>query len=390
MGYYIDMDKIYLDNGATSFPKPKEVIDAVYEYMTSIGVNINRGGYQAAYDVAGTVLETREQIQKMFNAVDCRNVVFTKNITESLNVVLKGFLKPGDHILTSSIEHNAVMRPLVQLAKTGVEFDRIPANERGEMDIDAIQGLIKPNTVAIVTTHASNVFGTINPIKEIGRIAHENGLKFIVDTAQTAGVLPIDMQEMHIDALCFTGHKSLLGPQGIGGFILDENMVTKIEPIISGGTGSISHSEETPTFMPDRFEAGTMNLPGILGLHAGLSWLEERGLENVVDHELSLTQKFLDGIKPLEDAGRIKIFGMPGIEGRVGVVSIQTLNIDPADAAFRLDFEHGIMTRVGLHCAPYAHQVLGTYPTGTIRFSFGNFNTEEDVQAAIEALNEIA
>ena len=383
------MSRIYLDNGATSFPKPKEVVDAVYEYMTSCGVNINRGGYQAAYDVAGTVLETREQLQRMFNAVDCRNVVFTKNITESLNVVLKGFLKPGDHILTSSIEHNAVMRPLVQLEKTGVEFDRIPANERGEMDVAAIEGLIKPNTVAIVTTHASNVFGTINPIKEIGEIAHQHGLKFIVDTAQTAGVLPIDMQEMNIDALCFTGHKSLLGPQGIGGFILDQDMVTKIEPIISGGTGSISHSEETPTFMPDRFEAGTMNLPGILGLHAGLSWLEERGLENVLSHELGLTQKFMDGIKPLVDEGRIKVYGMPGIEGRVGVVSIQTVNIDPADAAFKLDLQHGIMTRVGMHCAPYAHQIFGTYPTGTIRFSFGIFNTEEDVDAAVQALNEI-
>ena len=384
------MDKIYLDNGATSFPKPKEVIDAVFEYMTSCGVNINRGGYQAAYDVAGTVLATREQLQHMFNAVDCRNVVFTKNITESLNVILKGFLKPGDHILCSSIEHNAVMRPLVQLSKVGVEFDRIPANERGEMDVDAIQGLIKPNTACIVTTHASNVFGTINPIKEIGEIAYKNGLKFIVDSAQTAGILPIDMQEMHIDALCFTGHKSLLGPQGIGGFILDQDMVNRIEPIISGGTGSISHSEETPTFMPDRFEAGTMNLPGILGLHAGLTWIENRGIDNICKHELGLTQQFLDGIQPLVDTGKIKVFGMPGIEGRVGVVSIQTVNTDPADAAFRLDMEYGIMTRVGLHCAPYAHKVFGTYPTGTIRFSFGNFNTEDDVKAAIKALNEIA
>ena len=384
------MDKIYLDNGATSFPKPKEVVDAVYEYMTSCGVNINRGGYQAAYDVAGTVLETREQLQKMFNAVDCRNVVFTKNITESLNVVLKGFLQPGDHVITSSLEHNAVMRPLTQLSKTGVEFDRIPAKEYGEMDVDAIEGLIRPNTVAIVVSHASNVFGTINPIKAIGEIAHQHGLKFIVDSAQTAGILPIDMQEMHIDALCFTGHKGLLGPQGIGGFILDQDMVTRIEPIISGGTGSISHSEETPTFMPDRFEAGTMNLPGILGLHAGLSWLEKRGLENVRKHELDLTQSFLDGIKPLVHEGKIKVFGMPGIEGRVGVVSIQTCNIDPADAAFKLDFEYGIMTRVGLHCAPYTHQVFGTYPTGTIRFSFGNFNTEDDVHAAVKALSEIA
>lgn len=383
------MEKIYLDNGATSFPKPKEVVDAVYEYMTSVGVNINRGGYQSAYDVASTVLETREMLCKMFNGMDCRNVAFTKNITESLNIVLKGFLKPGDHILCSSIEHNAVMRPLVQLAKTGVEFDRIPANERGEMDVDAIEGLIKPNTVAIVCTHASNVFGTLNPIDKIGEIAHQHGLKFFVDTAQTAGILPIDMQEMHIDALCFTGHKSLLGPQGIGGFILDDDMVKKLNPLITGGTGSISHTEDTPEFMPDRFEAGTMNLPGILGLNAGLKWLEEKGLDNVLSGELELTQHFLDGLKPLVDAGKIKIYGMPGIEGRVGVVSIQTTEVDLAEAAFKLDLEYGIMTRVGMHCAPYAHQVLGSYPTGTIRFSFGNFNTREDVDAAIRALTEI-
>ena len=383
------MEKIYLDNGATSFPKPKEVVDAVYEYMTSVGVNINRGGYQSAYDVASTVLETRELLCKMFNGKDCRNVAFTKNITESLNIVLKGFLKPGDHVLCSSIEHNAVMRPLVQLAKTGVEFDRIPANERGEMDVDAIEGLIKPNTVAIVCTHASNVFGTLNPIDKIGEIAHQHGLKFFVDTAQTAGILPIDMQEMHIDALCFTGHKSLLGPQGIGGFILDDDMVKKLNPLITGGTGSISHTEDTPEFMPDRFEAGTMNLPGILGLNAGLKWLEEKGIENVISGELELTQYFIDGIKPLIDAGKIKLYGMPGIEGRVGVVSIQTTEVDLAEAAFRLDLEYGIMTRVGMHCAPHAHQVLGSYPTGTIRFSFGNFNTREDVDAAVKALTEI-
>lgn len=383
------MEKYYLDNAATSYPKPEEVATAVYKYMIECGVNINRGGYQSAYDVAGTILETREILAEMFNATDSRNVIFTKNITESLNVVLKGFLKPGDHILCSSIEHNAVMRPLVQLEKAGVTFDRIPANERGEMDVAAIQGLIRPETVAIVCSHASNVFGTINPVKEIGRIAHENNLKFILDSAQTAGVMNIDMQEMHIDALCFTGHKSLLGPQGIGGFILDEAMVSLIDPLITGGTGSISHTEETPDFMPDRFEAGTMNLPGIIGLHEGLLWIKNRGLENIREHELGLTQRFLDGLAPLAEAGLVKIIGMPGTDGRVGVVSIQTTTVDPAEAAFKLDYEYGIMTRVGLHCAPHAHKTLGTYPTGTIRFSFGNFNTADDVDAAIKALEEI-
>ena len=383
------MDKIYLDNGATSFPKPKEVADAVYEYMTSIGTNINRGGYQTAYDLEGTVFETREMLADMFGGGDCKNVVFTKNITESLNVVLKGFLKPGDHILCSSMEHNAVMRPLVQLEKTGVEFDRIPGTDKGELVLGKVEGMIKPNTKAIVMTHASNLVGTVNPLKEVGEICQRHDLKFFVDSAQTAGTLPIDMKEMHIDALCFTGHKSLLGPQGIGGFILDEAMIPLIDPILSGGTGSISHTEEIPDFMPDRFEPGTMNLPGIVGLNAGLKWIKEKGLDAIAAHELGLTKRFIDGITPLEDSGKIRIVGLKGTEGRTGVVSIQTLSIDCADAAFRLDFEYGIMTRVGLHCAPNAHKTLGTFPVGTVRFSFGNFNTEAEVDAAVKALTEI-
>ena len=383
------MERIYLDNGATSFPKPKEVADAVYEYMTSVGTNINRGGYQVAYDLEGTVYETREMLAEMFGGSDCKNVVFTKNITESLNVVLKGFLKPGDHVLCSSMEHNAVMRPLVQLEKKGVRFDRIPGKQTGELELDKVESMITPDTAAIVMSHASNLVGTVNPLREVGEICRIHGLKFIVDSAQSAGVIPIDMKEMHIDALCFTGHKSLLGPQGIGGFILDEAMIPLIDPLLSGGTGSISHTEEIPDFMPDRFEPGTMNLPGIVGLHAGLRWIKEKGLDAIAAHELGLTKRFLDGIAPLEEAGKLRVIGLKGIEGRTGVVSIQTLSVDCADAAFRLDYEYGIMTRVGLHCAPNAHKTLGTFPTGTIRFSFGNFNTEEEVDAAIKALKEI-
>ncbi|MCQ2567233.1 MAG: aminotransferase class V-fold PLP-dependent enzyme [Mogibacterium sp.] len=383
------MKKIYLDNGATSFPKPKEVADAVYEYMTDCGCNINRGGYQAAYDVEGIVFETRDMLREMFNAEDCKNVVFTKNITESLNIVLKGFLKSGDHVLTSSIEHNAVMRPLVQMQKNGLEFDRIPADESGVMDLSAVTSMIKPNTRAIVVTGASNVFGTINPIAELGAICREHGLKFIVDSAQIAGALPIDMKEMSIDALCFTGHKGLLGPQGIGGFILKEDMISLIDPLITGGTGSISHTEETPDFMPDKFEPGTMNIPGIVGLHQGLIWIRNRGLSNIYEHELHLTQRFLDALSPLAENGLLKIIGLPGTDGRTGVVSIQTLTKDCATAAFELDNEYDIMTRVGLHCAPHAHKTFGTYPTGTIRFSFGNFNTEDEVDAAAAALEAI-
>ena len=392
------MEKIYLDNGATSFPKPVEVADAVYDYMTKCGSNINRGGYEVAYDLEGTVFETREMLVDMFGGTDCKNVVFTKNVTESLNIVLKGFLRPGDHVLTSSMEHNAVMRPLVQLEKAGVAFDRIPGTEAGELVVDAIEGMIRPNTKAIVMTHASNICGTINPLAEVGAICRKHGLKFFVDSAQSAGIIPIDMKEMNIDALCFTGHKSLLGPQGIGGFIITEEMIPLIDPILSGGTGSISHTEEIPDFMPDRFEPGTMNLPGIVGLNAGLTWIKAKGLDAICEHELALTQRFIDGLLPLEEAGLVRICGLrncyaekngASVPVRTGVVSIQTLKVDCADAAFRLDFEFGIETRVGLHCAPNAHKTLGTFPTGTIRFSFGNFNTEADVDAALNAIKAI-
>ncbi|MCF0150913.1 MAG: aminotransferase class V-fold PLP-dependent enzyme [Firmicutes bacterium] len=383
------MNQYYLDNASTSFPKPAPVADAVYQYMTGIGANVNRGGYESAYSAAEMVFECRQLLAELFGAEDCKNVVFTKNITESLNVVLKGFLKPGDHVLVSSMEHNAMMRPIVQLAKQGVEFDRMPCREDGSLIVEEIEKLIRPNTRAICMLHASNICGTVLPAPEVGAICQKHGLKFILDVAQTAGVTEINMQTMHIDALCFTGHKSLLGPQGIGGFILKEDMIAQIEPLISGGTGSISHSEEVPEFMPDRFEPGTMNLPGIMGLRAALLWHKEQPKGSVLAHELQLTQAFLDGMKPLEEAGLIRIAGKKDCEDRLAVVSIQSTQTDPAELAFRLDSEYGIMTRVGLHCAPNAHKTLGTYPEGTVRFSFGFANTMEEIAYAVKAIGEI-
>ena len=383
------MERIYLDNGSTTFPKPKSVAEAVYTYMTSVGSNINRGCYDSAYDVEELVFETRQMLAELFNGGDCKNVVFTKNVTESLNVILKGFLKPGDHVLVSSMEHNAMMRPIRQLEKLGVEFDRMPCDEQGNLKLDAVEAMIRPNTRAIAMMHASNVCGTVLDIGAVGEICHKRGLKFIVDCAQTAGVLPVDMEAMHIDALAFTGHKGLLGPQGIGGFILKEEMIGLIDPLLSGGTGSISHTEEIPDFMPDRFEPGTMNLPGIVGLHAGLQWLQETGTENIKNHELALTGRMLAGLEELEQAGAIRILGRRDLENRTGVVSIQTLTKELSQAAFELDADYGIQTRVGLHCAPSAHETLGTYPTGTIRFSFGWWNTAEQVDQALLALKEI-
>lgn len=387
--YTFIMNKIYLDNASTTFPKPKCVSDAVYKYMTEIGSNINRGCYSEAYSVEGMVFETRELIAEMFGATDCKNVVFTKNITESINVILKGFLKPGDHVLVSSMEHNAVMRPLVQLQKSGVSFTRIPCFETGEPNVGTLASLVKPNTKAVIMTHASNVCGTVMPLEEIGVFCMEHSLKFIVDSAQTAGIIPIDMQKTNISALAFTGHKGLLGPQGIGGFILSEDMINEIEPLIAGGTGSISHSEEIPDFMPDRFEAGTPNIPGILGLRASLSWIKETTTEALLAHEIALTEAFLKGLNPLEDDGFIKIIGKKDLINRTGIVSISTPTKDSSELAYTLDSKYNILTRVGLHCAPAAHKTLGSYPEGTIRFSFGYSNTKSDVEAVINALEEI-
>ena len=383
------MRQIYLDNGSTTFPKPRAVAQAVYRYLSESGSNVGRGNYGRAYAVEEQVYETRELLCALFHGGDCRNVIFTKNVTESLNVLLKGLLKPGDHVLVSSMEHNAVMRPLTQLEKHGVSFARIPCREDGTLRLEEMEGLAGENTRAVVMTHASNVCGTVLPIAAVGDFCRRRGLLFLVDSAQSAGVLPIDMEAMHIDALAFTGHKGLLGPQGTGGFILGERMPPLLEPLLSGGTGSLSHTEEVPEFLPDRFEPGTMNLPGILGLRAALLWLKETGTENILRHELDLTEQFLRGLAPMEAAGQVRILGRPGREGRTGVVSIQTLRQDMAQAAFRLDRDFGIQTRVGLHCAPAAHRTLGTYPTGTIRFSFGWWNTQEDVAAALAALEEI-
>ena len=384
------MKKIYLDQASTTYPKPECVAKAVYKYMTGIGSNINRGCYENAYDTEEIVLETRELLCELFDGPDCKNVIFTKNVTESLNVVLKGFLKPGDHILTSSMEHNAVMRPIRQLEAEGVFFDRIPCNGQGELLLEKAEGLLKPNTKAIVMMHASNVCGTLLPLKEVGAFCKAHGLKFIVDCAQTAGVFPISMKEMNIDALCFTGHKGLYGPQGIGGFILQEDMIGEISPLLSGGTGSISHTEEIPDFMPDRFEPGTMNLPGIFGLHAALEWLNDTGIENIHNKEKELTELFLKKIQKMDPEGeKIRLVGKKFVDGRTSVVSIQTPGRDVSEIAYLLDKNYGIMTRVGLHCAPNAHKTLDTYPTGTVRFSFGYFNTEEEVLFAVKALEEL-
>ena len=384
------MNRIYLDQASTSFPKAPGVAQAMMDYLTMNGVNVNRGCYSSAYSAEEVIYETRQLLAELFHFSKCKNVIFTPNVTTSLNFILKGFLKPGDHILVSAMEHNAVMRPVVQLASLGISFDRIPCRTDGSMILEKVEELIRPETKAIVTLHASNVCGTRMPLDALGEICQRHQLYFVVDSAQTAGIVPINMDKMHIDALAFTGHKGLRGPQGTGGFLVSQELAEQMEPLISGGTGSVSHTEEIPDFMPDRFESGTPNMPGIYGLHEALLYLKTHSLQAINEKELSLTGYFLEQLQALDDTGRhIRIIGKKDLTDRNAVVSIQTPEIDMSQVAWQLDNEYGVMTRVGLHCAPNAHKTLGTYPAGTIRFSFGPENTKNELDFAIQGLKKI-
>lgn len=384
------MNRIYLDQASTSFQKAPGVAQAMMDYLTMNGVNVNRGCYSSAYSAEEVIYETRQLLAELFHFSKCKNVIFTPNVTTSLNFILKGFLKPGDHILVSTMEHNAVMRPVVQLASLGISFDRIPCRTDGSMILEKVEELIRPETKAIVTLHASNVCGTRMPLDALGEICQRHQLYFVVDSAQTAGIVPINMDKMHIDALAFTGHKGLRGPQGTGGFLVSQELAEQMEPLISGGTGSVSHTEEIPDFMPDRFESGTPNLPGIYGLHEALLYLKTHSLQAINEKELSLTGYFLEQLQALDDTGRhIRIIGKKDLTNRNAVVSIQTPEIDMSQVAWQLDNEYGVMTRVGLHCAPNAHKTLGTYPAGTIRFSFGPENTKNELDFAIQGLKKI-
>lgn len=384
------MNRIYLDQASTSFPKAPGVAQAMMDYLTMNGVNVNRGCYSSAYSAEEVIYETRQLLAELFHFSKCKNVIFTPNVTTSLNFILKGFLKPGDHILVSAMEHNAVMRPVVQLASSGISFDRIPCRTDGSMILEKVEELIRPETKAIVTLHASNVCGTRMPLDALGEICQRHQLYFVVDSAQTAGIVPINMDKMHIDALAFTGHKGLRGPQGTGGFLVSQELAEQMEPLISGGTGSVSHTEEIPDFMPDRFESGTPNLPGIYGLHEALLYLKTHSLQAINEKELSLTGYFLEQLQALDDTGsHIRIIGKKDLTDRNAVVSIQTPEIDMSQVAWQLDNEYGVMTRVGLHCAPNAHKTLGTYPAGTIRFSFGPENTKNELDFAIQGLKKI-
>ncbi len=380
------MERIYMDNGATSYPKAPGVADAMSNFITNIGCNVSRGAYAEAFEAQRVILDLREMLCELFEGPDPKNVVFTMNITQSLNMIIKGFLKPGDHVLISSLEHNAVVRPLHQLLEKGIEYDLMPADEEGTILVDQLDALVKPNTKLVICTHASNVCGTVNPLDKVGEFATKHDLWFVIDAAQTAGVLPVSMKKFQADAIAFTGHKSLLGPQGVGGFVITSEFAKELESLIAGGTGSHSESEVQPEMLPDKFESGTPNTVGLYGLSAALKYIKEVGMDKIHEHEMTLTARFIDGL--INNSG-IRIVGKKTTDNRTAVVSLDFINMDNAEISYYLDKNHGISTRVGMHCAPHAHKHLKTFPQGTVRFSFSYFNNLEDVDTAIEAISKL-
>ncbi|MDP3388108.1 MAG: aminotransferase class V-fold PLP-dependent enzyme [Eubacteriales bacterium] len=380
------MRQVYLDNGATSFPKAPGVAESISDYILNVGSNVNRGAYSSSYKAENTVYETRELICQLFSFNKPENVVFTKNVTESLNVLIKGLVKENDHVIVSSMEHNAVMRPLNALGNK-IEYTKVQCNVLGELDIKDFENSIKPNTKAVVMTHASNVCGTILDLEEVGRICKEKGISFIVDSAQSAGFLDIGFNQLNADAIGFTGHKGLLGPQGIGGFIINDKLVEKMDTFIEGGTGSLSDSEFQPDYMPDKFESGTLNIPGLFGLNASLKYILKEGLDSIREKELHLLDQFMQGIYDMKN---IEIIGKRSLLERTGIISLDFVNKDNGLISHELSKDFGIMTRCGMHCAPSAHKTLGTYPRGTVRFGFSHFNTFEEIKYTIDSVKRLA
>ena len=374
---------IYLDNAATAYPKAPGVARSMYDYVEKVGATINRSSYASAQEAGLVTLTLRERLCRLFGHPDPTYAVITPGATAGLNMVIKGLLRPGDHCIVSSMEHNAVMRPLVQLEKEGVSFDRAPCDEEGRLELEKLPGLIRENTKLVVMAHASNVSGTVQDAEAVGKICAEHGIPFALDAAQSAGHMDVDFGRFRLSALAVPGHKGLLGPQGIGALLLDAQFAERLTPLIAGGTGSASDMEELPGWMPDRFESGTMNLPGIYGLETALRYIEERGIADLEAHERRLTRRFLDGLRSIKN---VRLFGPYDLSARTGVISIGFIRRDNADAAWQLERDFGVLTRCGLHCAPSAHKTLESWPEGSVRFSIGYANTEADIDGALEAI----
>ncbi len=380
------MPAVYLDQAATSFPKPPCVAAAMTEYLTHVGANVNRGVYGSAQQAELVTLRLRQRLCELFDFDHPTHAVLTPGNTWGLNLVLGGALRPGDHCIVSAMEHNAVMRPLQRLAKQGVLFDRIPCDGDGFLDLTALEGLFRPNTKLVVLAHASNVSGAVQDAAAVGRICAAHGVPFCLDAAQTAGHLPLSFRELGLSALSVPAHKGLMGPQGLGALLLAPDFAKALAPYVTGGTGSASDSEDQPAYMPDKFEPGTPNLPGIYGWEAALAFLQNIGVEQVRAHDLALSRRFLAGVAGLPG---VRLLGPTDPQRRVGVFSLDFPGRDNAEMAYRLETEYGILTRCGLHCAPAAHHTLGTFPRGTVRFSTGWFTTEADIDAALAAIRAL-
>jgi len=382
------MNDIYADHAATTFPRPPEVAAAMTSYLTNIGCNPGRGGYRRALDAARLVYQARVALAGFFHAPRPEQVVFTPSITYSLNLLLKGLLKEGNHVIASSMEHNAVVRPLAQLQKErGVRAEYLRCAPDGTLDPSQVRRALKPETRLVLLTHASNITGTLLPVYEVGEMLAGSDVFYAVDTAQTAGAELVDFAGLHCDYLLFTGHKGLLGPPGIGGVVISERAVPFTRPLVEGGTGSRSEQEEQPDFLPDKFESGTQNVPGIVGVAAGLATINRLDRKKIAAHKKRLTAAFLDGLKEIEG---ITVYGPGNAAAITATVSINLAGLDNGDLSFMLEQAYGIMTRSGLHCAPHAHRTIGSFPSGTLRFSFGYNNKEKDITVILAALKELA
>jgi cysteine desulfurase/selenocysteine lyase len=388
--------RLYLDNSATSFPKPASVLDAMTRYATGLGASAGRGAYWEAMETGRLMLECRERLNQLFNGERAEHWIFTLNCSDSLNLAIKGLVnhaaRRGEskpHVICTHIDHNSILRPLNALVDQGViSQTRVPVETgTGLVDVDAIRRAIRPNTRLIAITHVSNVTGTVQPIREIGRLARERGIQFVVDAAQSVGHLPIDVQEDNIDLLAAPGHKGLLGPLGTGVLYIRPGVEKILDAIREGGTGSISESDRHPEFMPDKYEPGSHNAIGIIGLSAGVQWIIEQGIEKLYAHEMDLVRTFIEGVSGIEGGS---YYGPQGVRNRVGVFSVSAEGFTPVELAKALEEKFGVLTRPGLHCAPLAHDAIGTTARGgTTRFSFGPFLTKQDVHFATNALADV-
>ncbi|MGQ9851780.1 MAG: aminotransferase class V-fold PLP-dependent enzyme [Candidatus Oleimicrobiaceae bacterium] len=387
--YHFRMPKlVYLDNAATTWPKPRAVTKAMAHFMEKVGANPGRSGHRLSVAAARLLYQARQEIAALLGCDDPLRIVFCANGTAALNIALHGLLRPGDHAVCTSMEHNSVMRPLRALEQQGVLVSIVQCPPSGELPVEAVERSLTPRTRLVVATHASNVVGTLLPLDQLVEVARRHEVLLLVDAAQTTGAIPIDLRRTPVDLLAFTGHKSLFGPPGTGGLIIGPRVpLQEFPPLLQGGTGSLSEAEYQPDFLPDKYESGTPNVAGIAGLAAGAHWVRKHGVEEIRAHEEALTAQLLSGLKEL--AG-VTVYGPDDPSCRLAVVLFNVHGQDPALVAHRLDKEHGIMCRPGLQCAPIAHKTLGTFPKGGVRFSLSAFTTRRDVERALRAVAAIA